>query len=126
MKLFPLPAFFNVILTVIFNFSLFSLISCQRYPEMTLSEIEAARSALSNDLIEKTVTRPNTTNHFEPGKPGGTYSDMITGDPKSFNMLVAEKDGETASVLSPLVQYLADYDVVERKWNIHFTLYFCG
>ena len=121
MKLFPLPAFFNVILTVIFNFSLFILISCRRYPEMTLSEIEAARSALSNDLIEKTVTRPNTTNHFEPGKPGGTYSDMITGDPKSFNMLIAEKDGETASVLSPLVQYLADYDVVERKWKGHIA-----
>jgi peptide/nickel transport system substrate-binding protein len=68
-------------------------------------------------LIEKTVHRPNLTNHFEAGKKGGTYNTMITGDPKSFNMLVAEKDGETSGVLSPMVQYLADYDLVERKWK---------
>ena len=84
---------------------------------MSLSEIEAARASVSNDLIEKTVHRPNLTNHFEAGKKGGTYNTMITGDPKSFNMLVAEKDGETSGVLSPMVQYLVDYDLVERKWK---------
>lgn len=88
---------------------------------MSLSEIEAARSALSNDLIEKTVHRPNAENHFEAGKIGGTYCDFITGDPKSFNMLAAEKDGETAGVLAPLVQYLADYDVIERRWKGHIA-----
>lgn len=84
---------------------------------MSLSEIEAARASVSNDLIDKTVHRPNLANHFEAGKTGGTYNTMITGDPKSFNMLVAEKDGETSGVLSPMVQYLADYDLVERKWK---------
>ena len=88
---------------------------------MTLSEIEAARAAGANDLIEKTVHRPKTSNNFAAGKVGGTYNDTIMGDPKSFNMLVAEKDGETAGVLSPLVQYLADYDVVERRWKGHIA-----
>ena len=97
------------------------LASCSRSPEMTLSEIEAARAAGANNLIEKTVHRPNTTNHFLPGKPGGTFTDIIMGDPKSFNMLVAEKDGTTAGVVAPLVQYLADYDIVERKWKGHIA-----
>ena len=45
-------------------------VSCYRAPEMTLSEIEAARASLSNELIEKTVRRPNTDNHFvPPGTP---------------------------------------------------------
>ena len=88
---------------------------------MTLSEIEAARAAGANDLIEKTVHRPKTSDDFVPGKVGGTYNDFIMGDPKSFNMLVAEKDGETAGVIAPLVQYLADYDVVERKWKGHIA-----
>ncbi|MBQ9207921.1 MAG: ABC transporter substrate-binding protein [Treponema sp.] len=100
---------------------LFSLASCTRSPEMTLSEIEAARAAGANDLIEKTVHRPKTSDDFVPGKVGGTYNDFIMGDPKSFNMLVAEKDGETAGVIAPLVQYLADYDVVERKWKGHIA-----
>ena len=100
---------------------LFSLASCTRYPEMTLSEIEAARAAGANDLIEKTVHRPNTTNAFVPGKVGGTYNDFIMGEPKSFNMLVAEKDGTTAGVVAPLVQYLAEYDIVAREWKGHIA-----
>ena len=69
------------------------LFSCNKYPEMTLSEIEAARAAGANELVEKTVSKPNTTNKFVVGKAGGTWNDSIMGDPKSFNLLVAEKDG---------------------------------
>ena len=84
---------------------------------MTLSEIEAARASGASELIAKTVHRPNTTNHFEVGKVGGTYNDIIMGEPKSFNMLVAEKDGTTAGVVAPMVQYLADYDIIRREWK---------
>ncbi|MCR4823719.1 MAG: ABC transporter substrate-binding protein [Treponema sp.] len=93
-----------------------SLSSCQKYPEMTLEEIEAARAGAANDLIEKTVSRPKKNNDFVPGKVGGTYNSVINGDPKSFNLLIAEKDGETAGVLEPLTCYLADYDIIEKKW----------
>ena len=96
---------------------IFLLASCSRSPEMTLSEIEAARASGANELIEKTVHRPNLTNHFETGKVGGTFNDIIMGEPKSFNMLVAEKDGTTAGVVAPLVQYLADYDIIKREWK---------
>lgn len=95
---------------------LFLFPSCHKYPEMTLSEIESARASVSNELVEKTVSKPNTSNKFEPGKVGGTWNDGIMGDPKSFNMLMAEKDGNTAGVVDPLVQWLTDYDVVKKQW----------
>ena len=116
-----LSVFVRFALLSAIQFSVFTLFSCSKSPEMTLSEIEAARAAGANDLIEKTVHRPKTSNNFVPGKVGGTNNDAIMGDPKSFNMLVAEKDGETAGVLAPLVQYLADYDVVERRWKGHIA-----
>ena len=101
--------------------SVLLLTSCRKYPEMTLSEIEAARAAGANDLVERTVRRPNTANRFEAGKVGGTYNDFIMGEPKSFNMLVAEKDGTTAGVVAPMVQYLADYDIITREWKPHIA-----
>lgn len=95
--------------------------SCYRAPEMTLAEIEAARAALSNELVEKTVRRPNTENRFAAGRPGGTYREFCLADPKSFNLLIAEKDAATMSVLAPLHQYLADYDIVAREWKPHIA-----
>lgn len=104
-----------------FSLSVLVLIGCYRAPKMTLEEIEAARAAGSNELIEKTVRRPNTSNYFEAGTVGGTYNDFIMADPKSFNLLIAEKDAATNNVLAPLHQYLADYDVVTRSWQPHIA-----
>lgn len=97
--------------------NLLFLNSCHKYPEMTLSEIEAAKAAGANELVEKTVSKPYNGEEFKAGKAGGIWNDAIMGDPKSFNMLVAEKDGTTSSVMGSLVQYLADYDIIERKWK---------
>ncbi len=96
---------------------LLPLVSCKRYPEMTLAEIEAARSSLSNDVVQKTLSRPYKGNAFLPGKVGGTWNTAIMSDPKSFNLLIAEKDGETASILEPLHQYFIDYDIYTRTWK---------
>ena len=93
------------------------LFSCKKYPEMTLEEIEAVRASGANTLVERTVRKPNTKNVFVTGKVGGTWNDSITSDPKSFNLLIAEKDAATTGVLAPLVQYLVDYDIVERVWK---------
>ena len=93
------------------------LAGCQKYPEMSLEEIEAARAAGASELVEKTVRKPKVSNYFVAGKVGGSWNDSVMGDPKSFNMLVAEKDGTTAGVMAPLVQYLADYDIIERRWK---------
>ena len=91
--------------------------SCYRAPEMTLAEIEAARSSLSNELVQKTVSRPYKGNAFLPGKKGGTWNSAIMGDPKSFNLLIAEKDADTTSILDPLHQYLTDYNIYSREWE---------
>lgn len=97
--------------------ALIFLFSCQKYPEMTLSEIEAAKLAGANELVEKTVSKPYGGEKFKVGKPGGTWNDAIMSEPKSYNMLVAEKDGTTASVMAPLIDTLAGYDIIERKWK---------
>ena len=105
---------FTVALVVMLTLS---AISCSRVPELTLEEIEAARVAGSNALLERTVHRPKTAETvFATGTVGGTWNDAITDDPKSFNLLIAEKDAPTASVLAPLVQTLADYDIYRREW----------
>ncbi|MBQ7159760.1 MAG: ABC transporter substrate-binding protein [Treponema sp.] len=102
-------------------FIAFSLAACYRAPEMTLSEIEAARSALSNDLVQKTVSRPYKNNGHVPGQVGGTWNTSILGDPKSFNLLIAEKDAETLGVLEPMHEYLSDYNVYTREWLPHIA-----
>ncbi len=107
----------NLKIILSFLFSLFTLFSCQKYPEMSLEEIEAVRASGASELIEKTVKKPKISNEYASGRVGGTWNDSIMGDPKSFNMLVAEKDGTTAGVIAPLTQYLADYDILERKWK---------
>lgn len=90
--------------------------SCSRAPEMTLSEIEAYKASRENDLIEKTVSRPWKDEPWKDGKPGGEWNTSISGDPKSFNFLIAERDGETAGILSYLTDYLVDYNTVQKKW----------
>ncbi len=95
----------------------FSLNSCYKAPEMTLEEIEAVRAAGFSEMLEKTVSRPKSTDNFKPGKPGGSWYTSIGGDPKSFNMLIAESDSETSSVIGPLTIALADYDINSREWK---------
>lgn len=100
----------------------FGLGSCTRVPEMTLEEIEAARAGGNSELIERTVHRPKSADTtFAVGRAGGTWNTAITSDPKSFNLLIAEKDAPTSSVLAPLVQYLASYDIYKREWQPHIA-----
>ena len=94
-----------------------TLAGCYKTPEMTLEEIEAVRAAGFSEMLEKTVRRPRTEDNFEPGTPGGTWYTTISGDPKSFNMLIAEADSTTSSVIAPLTEYLADYDINSRSWR---------
>lgn len=83
---------------------------------MTLEEIEAYRAGSKNDLIQRTVSRPKTDSPWVDGKAGGVWNTTISGDPKSFNLLIAERDGETSAILSPLYDALTDYDTVLKKW----------
>lgn len=89
---------------------------CSRAPEMTLAEIEVYRAASQNSLVEQTVTKPYKGEKWADGKTGGDWNTSIYGDPKSFNFLIAESDGETAGIMAELNDYLVDYDMIQKKW----------
>ncbi len=97
-------------------FALLHLQSCYKAPEMTLEEIEEYRRLNQNSLVERTVSRPYKGQPYVDGRVGGVWNSTIGGDPKSFNHLIAERDAETNSVLSPLLDALADYDYIKREW----------
>ena len=94
----------------------FAFFSCTRYPEMTLEEIEAYRAASSDAILSKTVNRPFKDEGWKTGTQGGTWNATLSGDPKSFNLLIAETDGETSGILSRLTDSLVDYNAVKKEW----------
>lgn len=96
---------------------------CYKAPEMTLEEIEAYKASFSNEIITKTVTHPWKNQEYTIGKNGGIWNATINSDPKSFNLLIAERDGETTSILNPLVDYLVDYNSVTKKWEPRLASY---
>jgi len=89
----------------------------RKVPEMTLEEIESVRNAGHSGILSKTKSKPWRGESFVPGKTGGTWYSSMTGDPKSFNMLIAERDAETAGVMDMLTDYLIDYDYVKKYWK---------
>ena len=91
--------------------------SCSRQDEYSLEELETMGAQGINELLAKTVTKPWRGESFIPGKLGGTWYSVMNEDPKSFNMLIAEQDSNTRSVVSMMTDYLADYDVVARDWK---------
>lgn len=93
------------------------IFSCKKYPEMTLEEIEAYKSSNGKQIISKTVNKPYKDQNFINGKPGGIWYSTISGDPKSFNYLIAERDGETAGILQQTNDYLVDFDMETKKWK---------
>jgi peptide/nickel transport system substrate-binding protein len=93
------------------------LFSCSRGGEMSLAEIEAMNQEGLTELLAKTVSKPWHGEAFVPGRPGGVWRSSVTADPKSFNLLVAERDAETAGIVGPMHDALLDYDVVRREWK---------
>lgn len=89
--------------------------SCGRQ-ELTLEEIEAAKKTEENSLLSKTVSKPGGK-PFAPGTVGGTWNSSVTADPKTFNLIVAETDGEATALISSLYDNLADYDPYKKEWT---------
>ncbi len=88
-----------------------------RVPEMTLEEIESYRASSQNAIVEKTVSKPYNNEAWVKGKIGGVWNTTISADPKSFNLLIAEHDGATHSILLPLTDYLFEYDPIKKEWK---------
>nr|MCR4790586.1 hypothetical protein [Treponemataceae bacterium] len=115
-SVFRLSLFGVAFLSAIFIFSsMFS--ACSKVPEMTLEEIEELVSSQSNFIESNTISKPWKGESFVDGKIGGTWHTSITADPKSFNLLIAERDGATNSVLSYLYDSLFDYNSVTKEWK---------
>jgi peptide/nickel transport system substrate-binding protein len=93
------------------------IFSCARTPEYSLEELENLKVEGIAELLAKTQSKPWKGEDFVPGRRGGVWSSGITGEPKSFNLLVAERDAETAAIVGSLCEYLLDYDPVNRQWK---------
>lgn len=91
--------------------------SCTKVPEMTLEEIDAAISKSSDDFFTATVSKPWTENtNVRPGTVGGVWYDTIMGDPKTFNQLIGERDGQSSGIIEMTQDSLIDYDFVKGEW----------
>lgn len=99
---------------LVFSFLLFS---CSKTQEMTLAEIEQYTKSSDSAFIEKTLRKPWKAEVQKIGKVGGTWYDSILSDPKTFNQLIAERDGESNAIISETLDYLVDYDAYLREWK---------
>ena len=83
---------------------------------MTLAEIEEYLSDSSNYYMDNTVSKPWKGESYVAGTVGGTWNTVIQGDPKSFNLYIAERDATTAGIIGETTESLTDYDYVNKKW----------
>ena len=73
-----------------------ALCTCQKVPEMTLEEIAEAKEKSSREFFTATKSKPYKDQGFVSGQVGGVWNDVCMSDPKTFNILVAERDGQSA------------------------------
>jgi peptide/nickel transport system substrate-binding protein len=100
-------------------FTVFTLASCSRSEELSLEDIEALTTEGLDEILTKTKSKPWRGEEFVPGRLAGTWHDVMSADPKSFNILVAERDSATAAVVGSMRDYLVDYNVIKREWEPH-------
>ncbi|MDR3161042.1 MAG: ABC transporter substrate-binding protein [Spirochaetaceae bacterium] len=93
------------------------LSSCFGGDELSQEDIDALPAEGIGQILEKTLTKPWRGEEFIPGRVAGTWHDVMTTEPKSFNVLMAEQDSATASVVRSTLDYLVEYDVVKREWK---------
>ncbi|MDR2447885.1 MAG: ABC transporter substrate-binding protein [Treponema sp.] len=91
--------------------------ACSKESELSLEDLASLEMRGINEIIEKTVSKPWNGEDFVPGKTGGTWTGVISQDPKSFNLLIAEQDNVTSAVTSYMIDYLVDYDSLIREWK---------
>lgn len=112
-----LKMFKNANLFVCLSLLIFSINSCKKVPYMTLEEIEAKINLSSDEIIKNTVSKPWDGSPYKDGKSGGQWNDTLEADPKTFNHLIAERDGTSNSIISMTTDYIADYDTCSKNWK---------
>lgn len=91
--------------------------SCKKVPYMTLEEIEEARNVSSDEAMSKTVSKPWNGSDFKPGHIGGQWYGILDSDPKTFNHLIAERDGTSNSIIEMTTDWMVDYDTFTKSWK---------
>ncbi|MCR4741818.1 MAG: ABC transporter substrate-binding protein [Treponema sp.] len=97
--------------------------SCSKSQDLDLTEIDQLSQDNTDSLIQKTQTKPWTGGQYVDGKRGGTWNDSIINDPKTFNQLIGERDGQSSAIISYTLDYLVDYDPTLRKWQPRIASY---
>lgn len=107
----------NKILKVFFlTIAICTIFSCVKIPEMTLEEIQQIQSTGTNLFVGKTISKHWQGQEYKTGTVGGEWLTSMTSDPKSFNLLIAERDATTMSILSNMHDYLVDYDYIKKEF----------
>lgn len=102
---------------VLLLFCLAFLSGCKKVPEMTLKEIEAIVNLGANEIISKTISKPWDGSEYVSGTVGGTWNSALISDPKTFNHLIAERDGTSSSIIEMTTDMIADYDTHSKTWK---------
>jgi peptide/nickel transport system substrate-binding protein len=92
-------------------------ISCSRVEEVTMSEWESLSVAGLEELLARTLSKPWRGEDFVAGPEGGVWNSGIVNEPKTFNLLVAERDASSNAIVSSMCDYLVSYDVARREWK---------
>ena len=95
----------------------FLLLSCSKVEEYSLAEWESLSVAGLDELLAQTRFKPWQGEEFVTGQPGGVWYSGIVSEPKTFNHLVAERDGSSNAIISMMTDMLVNYDVVRREWT---------
>ncbi|MCL2094209.1 MAG: ABC transporter substrate-binding protein [Treponema sp.] len=91
--------------------------ACTSVEEVSLEEWEAMTVAGLEELLAQTQFKPWQGEEFVTGQPGGTWLSGFTAEPKTFNILVAELDNESSSIVMMNLDYLVNYDVIARQFT---------
>ena len=92
--------------------------SCARAEEMTPEELEGFSPAGAAELIARVLYRPfpGFETAFVPGLPGGTWNTSMLNEPRTFNRLVAEGDGDSMGIQDRVLDFLAQFDTATGEW----------
>ncbi|MBE6344638.1 MAG: ABC transporter substrate-binding protein [Spirochaetaceae bacterium] len=104
-----------VFFLVVFSF-LFCIISCKKSNEMSLDEISIATTDGTAALLAKTISKPWQGEEYVSGAVGGVWNSSMIEDPKTFNLIISERDATTSSIMAHMHDYLVDYDYVKKEF----------
>ena len=87
--------------------------SCSRNTELSEEEWQNVEVSGVSELLAQTVSRPlivPRTQAFVPGTIGGIWNSAEIDEPKTFNILVADRDATSSSMVGNLQDNFAEYD----------------